>query len=384
MSRPAVVGRDVGLARPRRHPRLLEPHLELVLLVVHHRRGEAEGVERVQLLGDAREGGARARRSSSARSSRRRSLRPACAGRGRAACAARGRARSKNSDSRPDGVDHRLLVARALEHVAHAAAARRVVAVGEGHAPPCGRSPSPARRCSGRSRRRAGWGCRTAGRRSAPIRSSRSLVKVPLNWILSLNAPTCALSSGSIRIRNCSVAVLQAIEVGGHAGAEVQHHDGGERLHFVQEEGDFLRLAVVQNRELVALQARHQPPLRVGHRRQNRHDSRARSGRSPAGPPRRPQPSMTKREVTRRRIPGSLATGVPPSNSDAGSRRLPRAWSPGAWSPVSAKFRGHASSQLRLRLAAWLPPCQPPAQSACLGRGARRVRGGGFGCRRCW
>ena len=48
---------------------------------------------------------------------------------------------------------------------------------------------------------------------SAPISSSRLLVKVPLNWILSLNAPTCALSTGSRRSRNCSAARLSSLRL---------------------------------------------------------------------------------------------------------------------------------------------------------------------------
>ena len=48
---------------------------------------------------------------------------------------------------------------------------------------------------------------------SAPINSSRLLVKVPLNWILSLNAPTCARSTGSNRSRNCSAARLSSFRL---------------------------------------------------------------------------------------------------------------------------------------------------------------------------
>jgi hypothetical protein len=46
---------------------------------------------------------------------------------------------------------------------------------------------------------------------NAPISSSRSLVNVPLNWILSLKAPTCARSTGSSRSRNCSAARFSSL-----------------------------------------------------------------------------------------------------------------------------------------------------------------------------
>ncbi len=49
---------------------------------------------------------------------------------------------------------------------------------------------------------------------------------------------------------------FEQIEVGGHARAEVEHDDDGERLRLVLEERDLLRLPVVENRELVLLEAR--------------------------------------------------------------------------------------------------------------------------------
>ncbi|MNC86534.1 hypothetical protein D3C83_22060 [compost metagenome] len=48
---------------------------------------------------------------------------------------------------------------------------------------------------------------------SALTRSSRSLVNVPLNMILSLKAPTWARSSGSSRRMNCSAAALSSFRL---------------------------------------------------------------------------------------------------------------------------------------------------------------------------
>ena len=72
-----------------------------------------------------------------------------------------------------------------------------------------------------------------------------------------------ALSSGSRRIRNCSAAAFSSAIDAGHAAAGVEHHDDGDRLDFVVEETQLLRLVVVEDFEVVFREIRDQALLRV-------------------------------------------------------------------------------------------------------------------------
>ena len=136
-------------------------------------------------------------------------------------------------------------------------------------------------------------------------------------------------------MRNCSVACFSRSRLRGHAGREVEHDDDGERLRLVLEDGDVLRLAVVENRELIAIEVRDQAPLRVGDGGEHGHELRARPEGGCCAVPVRPAAGghrtreRRRRDdapVTRRvtnpvsrgkRIPASLATAVPPSKPAA-------------------------------------------------------------------
>ena len=68
------------------------------------------------------------------------------------------------------------------------------------------------------------------------------------------------------------VEILQPI---GHADAGIEHHDDAERSHFVVEDRDLLRPAVVENFEVVARQVGDEAVIGVDDRHVGRHDSRA-------------------------------------------------------------------------------------------------------------
>src|SRR6185436_3391812 len=131
-ARQAFGRRHVAPARPRRHAGLLHLHVELVLLTVERGGIEADRVEAVQLLNDARE------------------RRPQVVGLLQLEIAAAGflgqlfqptiRTRALHPPWRQhdlrfeaDRVDHDVLLAGVVERAAEAPVAGRIVAVGEGH-----------------------------------------------------------------------------------------------------------------------------------------------------------------------------------------------------------------------------------------------------------
>ena len=76
------------------------------------------------------------------------------------------------------------------------------------------------------------------------------------------------------------IEILQAV---GHADARIEHHNGRERAHFVVEDRDFLRLAVVEDLEVFSRQIGDKAVVGVDHRHVRRHDSRARPERGLLG-----------------------------------------------------------------------------------------------------
>ena len=146
-----------------------------------------------------------------------------------------------------DRVDHHFFVARAIEHVAEADPAGRVVAVGEDehdlaavnrlehlHAL-VDRVVEPRRVAELQIVEREDQIVAIVGELAAEL----NLVAegAHLTVVGGQHAQDELLRRG-----------LEQIEVGRHAGAVVEHHDHGERLHVVLEERDVLRLAVVEDR----------------------------------------------------------------------------------------------------------------------------------------
>ncbi len=90
-----------------------------------------------------------------------------------------------------------------------------------------------------------------------------------LTSILSLNAPTCALSTGSSRRRTVRPPGEQA-DIRGHARARVEHHHRGKRLGLVGKERDLHWLAVFEDDEIVSLEIGDEPPVGIHDRRVDR------------------------------------------------------------------------------------------------------------------
>ena len=154
-------------------------------------------------------------------------------------------------------------------------------------------------------------------------------MKCALNWILSLKAPTRALSAGSRRMQELLGGLLQQRNRAGHAAARVEHHDDGDGLDDVLEVDDRLRLVVVEDLEVVLRQIGHEAPLRVGDRDEERHNLGARPegrllGAEARQDTRRSRPSAAVRRGRRCRRDIRELTSTPQGLPEAVPKQWPR------------------------------------------------------------
>ena len=82
--------------------------------------------------------------------------------------------------------------------------------------------------------------------------------------------PIRALSSGRITSTNASAACCTSEKFAAHAAAAIEQHHDGDRLQVAGEQRQLLAPAVVENRERVAGQVRHEPAVGACDRRVDR------------------------------------------------------------------------------------------------------------------
>ncbi len=170
-----------------------------------------------------------------------------------------------------DGVDHHVLRARPVHHLADAHLARRVIAVGEHeHDLPSVHRLQPFEALVDRIIE-AGWITEVQlvlQQVHEPIAIVDEIPRMELDFVAEL--PDLCLVVGQEAQQELLRAVLHQTERRGHAAARVDHHRGRDRRRLVLEDVDRLRLSVVEDLEVLLRQVGDEALFGIGDRHVDR------------------------------------------------------------------------------------------------------------------